>query len=259
MFTVPLWVFIAILARISPVLIMTPPTRTAGVPARVRGGMAVAIAAMLTPIAMPTAAPMPANILLIVIHLCAEILLGMVIGSIVLMAVSAMQLAGQAIGHLAGFDVADAIDPSTDETISILASIMGWLAIALVLTMGGHREIIESCLESYSIYPAGAVQPQAEWLEQIDDLMRHTLRIGIRAAAPIGTALLLANLLTALIARTLPQLSILAVGFNINAFVMLSLLIMAMGSMAWVFQSELAVWLDTCRHVATGNVPPITN
>jgi flagellar biosynthetic protein FliR len=135
--------------------------------------------------------------------------------------------------------------------MSILASIMGWLAVALVLTLGGHREVIDCCLDSYAAYPAGGVQPQADWLEQLDDLMRNTLRIGIRAAAPIGTALLMANLLTALIARTLPQLSVLAVGFNINAFVLLALLILSIGGMAWVFQVELAGWLEMCRSVAT--------
>lgn len=209
------------------------------------------MAAMLTPLAMTNARPMPSDMIHIAISLATEILLGMVIGCVVLMAVSALQLAGQAIGHLAGFDVADAIDPTTDETMSILASIMGWLAISIVLTMGGHRQVIDCCLESYVAYPAGGVQPQYEWLEQLEELMRHTLRIGVRAAAPIGTALLMANLLTALIARTLPQLSVLAVGFNINAFVLLAMLITSIGSMAWVFQSELAGWLDMCRSIST--------
>lgn len=247
----PLWVFIAILARISPVLMLAPPTRSSGVPARVRAGLAISMAAMLTPIAMPHASAMPGDLLNVLLRLAAEILLGLVFGSVILLAVSALQLAGQAIGHLAGFDVAEALDPSSDENVSILASIMGWLAIAIVLTVGGHRQVIDCCLESCTAYPAGAVQPDSQWLSQIDQLMQHTLRVGIRAAAPIGTALLLANLLTALIARTLPQLSVLAVGFNINAFVMLLLMILSLGGMAWVFQTELAVWLDGCRQVAT--------
>lgn len=251
MLTVPLWVFIAVLARIGPILVLAPPTRSSGVPTRIRAGLAVAMAAMVTPLAMPHAAPMPDNVLDILIALAAEMLLGVIIGSVVLLAISALQLAGQAIGHLAGFDVADAIDPTTDESMSILASLMGWLAISLVLVLGGHRQVIDCCLESYSAYPAGMVQPQAEWLDELDDLMRHTLRIGVRAAAPVGTALLLANILTGLIARTLPQLSVLAVGFNINAFVLLALMILSLGGMAWVFQAELAGWLDACHRMAT--------
>lgn len=247
----PLWVFLAILARISPVLMLSPPTRSSGVPARVRAGLAIGMAAMLTPIAMPMARPIPTDLINLLISLAAEILLGLVIGSVVLMAVSALQLAGQAIGHLAGFDVAEAMDPSTEENMSILASVMGWLAMGILLSVGGHRQVIDSSLESFAAYPAGGVTPDAQWLEKLDDLMQHTLRVGIRAAAPVGTALLLANLLTALIARTLPQLSVLAVGFNINAFVMLLLLILSISGMAWVFQTELAVWLDGARQMAT--------
>ncbi len=218
---------------------------------RVRAGLAIAIAAMVTPLAMPHAKPMPDDLINVLVVVTGEMLLGLIMGSVILMAVSALQLAGQAIGHLAGFDVAEAIDPSTDESMSILASIMGWLAIAMVLTLGGHREIIECCLESYRSYPAGGAEPQFDWLAQLDELMRHTLRIGIRAAAPIGTALLMANILTGLIARTLPQLSVLAVGFNINAFVLLGMLIISIGGMAWIFQSELAGWIDRCREIAT--------
>ena len=241
----------AILARVSPVLMMSPPTRSSGVPARVRAGLAVGMAAMLTPIAMPHAAAMPRDLINILIRLGAEVLLGMVIGSVVLLAVSALQLAGQAIGHLAGFDVAEAMDPTTEENMSILASIMGWLAMGVLLTVGGHRQVIDSCLESCTVYPAGGVVPDEQWLQKLDELMQHTLRVGIRAAAPVGTALLLANLLTALIARTLPQLSVLAVGFNINAFVMLLLLILSISGMAWVFQSELAVWIEGARQMVT--------
>lgn len=251
MLTTPLWVFMTVLARIGPILVLAPPTRSAGVPARVRAGLAIAMAAMVTPLAIPRAAPMPGDLLNIMISLAAEMLLGLIIGSVILMAISALQLAGQAIGHLAGFDVADAIDPTTDESMSILASLMGWLAVALVLVLGGHRQVIDSCLESYTAFPAGMVRPQDTWLEELDELMRHTLRIGLRAAAPVGTALLLTNLLTGLIARTLPQLSVLAVGFNINAFVLLALMILSLGGMAYVFQVELAGWLDACHRMAT--------
>ncbi|MFO1062332.1 MAG: flagellar biosynthetic protein FliR [Pirellulales bacterium] len=245
----PLWVFMTVLARIGPVLILTPPTRSSGVPNRVRAGLAIAMAVMVTPTAMPAARPMPADMINLILGLAGEVLLGMIIGCVVLLSVSAIQLSGQAIGHLAGFDVADALDPNMDETMSILATLLGWLAIALLLIMGGHRQLFECCLDSYQAFPAGGVVPQNSWLQDCDELIRNMLRIGIRAAAPIGTALLLANLLTGLIARTLPQLSVLAVGFNINAMLLLMLLMVSLGSVAWVFQSELASWFQQCRHI----------
>ncbi len=67
-----------------------------------RAGLAIGMSAMLTPVAMPHAAPMPTDLINQIIALACEVLLGIVIGSVVLMAVSALQLAGQSIGHLAG-------------------------------------------------------------------------------------------------------------------------------------------------------------
>ena len=43
----PLWVFLTALARISPVLMLTPPMTSASVPMRVRAVLAIAIALML--------------------------------------------------------------------------------------------------------------------------------------------------------------------------------------------------------------------
>jgi flagellar biosynthesis protein FliR len=249
--TAPLWVFMTVLARVGPVLALSPPTRSIGVPTRVRSMLAVAMAAMLTPIALPLARPLPTNLIDVLLCLAAEMLLGLIVGSVVLLAVSAFQLAGQAMGHLAGFDVAEAIDPNSDESMSVLASLLGWLVTALLLILGGHRQLIECCLLSYEAFPAGAVVPQVEWLDQFDHLMRNMLRIGIRAAAPIATALLMANLLTGLIARTLPQLSVLAVGFNINSIVLLVLLMLSIGSVSWVFQTELAMWFQHCQSIVT--------
>ena len=80
MLTVPLWVFMAVLARIGPILVLAPPTRSSGVPARVRAGLAIAMAALVTPIALPHAAAMPGDVLNILIALAAEMLLGVMIG-----------------------------------------------------------------------------------------------------------------------------------------------------------------------------------
>jgi flagellar biosynthetic protein FliR len=91
---------------------------------------------------------------------------------------------------------------------------------------------------------------EESWLEELVAVIKHTFEIGLRAAAPLATALLLSNLVTGLLARTLPQLNVLAIGFNINALALLTLLFMSIGSVTWVYQTELVVWIDTCHRIA---------
>ena len=63
---------------------------------------------------------------------------------------------------------------------------------------------------------------------------------GVRIAAPVIAALLLSNLVTGLISRTLPQINVLAIGLSINALAMLVILSVTIGSVGLVFQNELA-------------------
>ncbi|QDV27731.1 flagellar biosynthetic protein FliR [Aureliella helgolandensis] len=249
----PLWIFISVLARISPPLMMAPPTRSSAVPVRVRGLIAVSAAALVTPVALSGAQPMPGDILNIALSLVGELLLGGVLGSILLLAITSLQIAGQAIGNLAGFDLATSIDPSSDEEMPVISNMLGWLAMVILLLMGGHRELMECCLESFTRYPVGSVVFEARWLEEFDSVLRHTFVIGIRAAAPLATALLLSNLITGLLARTLPQLNVLAIGFNINAMALLMLLFLAVGGVSWVYQTELSVWIDSCHRIVASS------
>jgi flagellar biosynthetic protein FliR len=62
----------------------------------------------------------------------------------------------------------------------------------------------------------------------------------------------LANFVTALIGRTLPQLNIMAIGFNINVTIMILVLTMSMASIGWVFQNELVEWIELTTGMFSG-------
>lgn len=211
--------------------------------------MAIGIAAMVSPLAYGSATPMPSDLINVGIALTAEVILGLMLGSIIMLAVLSLQLAGQAVGHLAGLDLATAVDPASDEQMPVISNLLGMLAMVILVSVGGHREMLQCCLDSFETIPAGTVAFQASWLGQFEAILTHTFVIGIRAAAPLATALLLANVMTGLLARTLPQLNVLAIGFNINALSLLVLLFMSVGSVTWVFQSELATWIEGCQRV----------
>lgn len=250
----PLWVFMSALARISPVLMLTPPLTSSSVPTRIRAILAVAIGLLLTPIAWNNATAIPSDLPHLVIGIVGEVLIGFLLGSVMLMTILGLQLAGQSIGHLAGFEMATAIDPSTNEDMPVLTNLFGMLATVILLLMGGHREIMQCAIDSFARYPAGGVHFETHWLDELQAVFSHTFVVGMRAAAPMAIALLLSNVVTSLLARTLPQLNILSVGFNINIACMMLFLLLSIGSVAWVYQSELAMWFDSCHRIINADV-----
>lgn len=240
----PMWTFLCVLARIGPLLSMMPPIRGSSVPMQVRVLIALMLGLVITPMALTNAQPVPEALPLLVIPLAKEILLGLLLGSAAMIIVTCLQVGGQIVSQLAGLDLATAADPATEDEASVISQLFSWLTMALFLILGGHRMFFDCCIETFHTYPAGAVLAEEAWLLHLHEMAQHGLSVGIRATAPIALAVFISNLVTALINRSLPQLNVIAVGFNINALVMLSVLVLTLGSVGWLYQHELSGWIE---------------
>ncbi|NOY29453.1 MAG: flagellar biosynthetic protein FliR, partial [Planctomycetes bacterium] len=82
------------------------------------------------------------------------------------------------------------------------------------------------------------------YVEALTTLLSQSFLLGIRAAAPAMTALLLSTLVLGLIGRTLPQINILAVGFGINSLLTLGCLFTTIGAIAWAFPQQASSAID---------------
>lgn len=243
------WVFFCILARTLPLVVLVPPLYALSLSRRIRAAFAVVIALMLVPMASTNAAIAPVDWLHVGLGLGAEVMLGFLLGSIVMLSVMTLQVTGSVISQLAGFDFAVG-QGINDEQQPLLASMLVWFAFAILLACGGHRLLLNACLESFAAYPVGTVCFQEAWLPEIVRILNHTFSVGLKAATPLVASLLLAHLAMGLVSRALPQLNVLAVGFNLNAIVLLVGLCVSIGGIGWVFQGELGNWIETCQRVA---------
>ena len=240
----PMWTFLCVLSRTGPLLAMMPPLQGSSIPNRVKVLLALSIAMAVTPLVMASSTELPGHLIGIAIGLSKELLLWVLYGTSVMMIVTSLQIGGQVISSLASMDVAQAADPTTQETVTVISQMFSWVAMALFLTLGGHRVVLGACLDSFQLYPAGGILAEENWLLHLPDLLLHSVSVGMRAAAPPAIALLLANFVTALIGRTLPQLNIMAIGFSLNVTIMILVLAMSIASIGWVFQNELVEWVE---------------
>jgi flagellar biosynthetic protein FliR len=258
----PVWTFLCVLCRIGPVLAMMPPVQGAMIPNRVKVMLALMISASLSPMVWSQTSDMPLHLFDLVVALAKEMLLGALFGTSVMLVMACLQVGGQVISSLSSMEMAQAADPSTQETVSVIQQLMSLFSMAMFVLLGGHRIMIGACLDSFAFYHAGEVLAEADWLMHLHEFVGHGFSVGLRASAPAAIALLLANFVTALIGRTLPQLNIMAVGFNINVLVMMLVLGLTVASVGWVFQNELAEWVERTvdlfpRAVAHGLQDPV--
>lgn len=234
---------VLVLTRLST-LLMSMPAIGVGVPNRVRAFLALVMTMLMLPTvaAVTPSDSMPGmdNLIDLIIAIAREGMIGLLIGATVQLIITGLQLGGEAITSTGGMQLGDAIDPSTRSSMPAIARMVGMMVTAVMLCVGGHRVMLNVLLDSFKALPAGDVVFDESMMTLIVDQLASGMVAGIRVAAPVIAALLLANLVTGLISRTLPQINVLAIGLSINALAMLVVLALTIGSAGLIFQSELA-------------------
>lgn len=230
-----------VMARLSMVLLALQSIVVA-IPRRVR----VLLAILLTAVVLPGVSAQPSvsnpeigNVLDLAIAVGHEALIGLLIGATIQLIVTGIQLSGEVITATGGLQLGQSTDPNTGERLPTMARMVGLLVVAVMVAAGGHRLIFGALLESFREMPPGQVVISDSMLTLIIDQLTAGMLAGIQVAAPVVAALLLTNLVTGLISRTMPQINVLAVGLSINALALLVVTAITIGSVGLIFQDEL--------------------
>ncbi|KAA5544414.1 flagellar biosynthetic protein FliR [Roseiconus nitratireducens] len=230
-------------------MIAAMPMLTTGLPLRFR----ILLVALMSLLIIPGVGPLvltdltASSIADVGIAAGRELILGMVMGGVVQLLISGIQVAGELITVAAGLQLAQSADPSTGETVPHLSRLVGLLVMTILLASGGHRLLIDAVLSSFQHLPPMSASIDTTMFELVVDHLAIGIESGLRVAAPVVACVLLTNLLVALISRTVPQLNLMAVGLNLNVLAVLVVTALTVGSVGIVFEAELA---DAVSHLS---------
>lgn len=236
--------FTLVLVRVSGLVMTAPIYGTPEVPMQVRALLAFALALLVTPMQLGAAVSYPDSLLAYGAVVGKELLIGVALGLGVMVVFSGVQLAGETIGRTGGAMLADVYDPSSGTSVPLFSQLMYLLAVAVFVCIGGHRMVMAGLLDTFRALPPGSGGPPPTLAETFVVLVTQSFVLGLRAAAPVLTALLVSNLVLGLIGRTLPQLNILAMGFGVNALFTFGVLALSLGAAVWVFQDQIPPTLE---------------
>ncbi len=239
--------FTFVLTRVSGLFMTMPVFGSQSIPMQFRGLLALVIAFMVTPSFWGTSVPDPGNLLNLAILLGREAVLGLALGLSVTILFSGMQLAGQLISQISGLSLADVYNPALDTNVPVFSQLLDITALAVFVTIGGHRQVIDALLLTFREIPPGQAEFAPTLLDALTLILSSSFLTGLRAAAPVMVSLLLAVLIIGLISRTLPQLNTINLGFSLNTMVLLGTLAFSIGSAVWIFQDETHEAIDLVR------------
>ena len=173
------------------------------------------MAIIMTPL-IKVKIPLPENTLGFVLATGSEFLFGFIIALTAKFFLASVQLAGQFLGFQMGFNMASVMDPQTGGQSSVVSQFLYLITVLIFFSINGHYAFIKAVAHSFeTVYP-GTFMLKGPIVIGLMKLSSEMFIIALKLAAPIMIALFLSNLALGIVARTVPQVNILMVGFPIN-------------------------------------------
>ena len=238
-FSARLLIALLIAARIAGMLVAMP-SLSHGLSLRMKALLVAIMTFVLVPNLASVAMPSESSIADVAFHAIGELLFGMVIGGVVQLLLTGIQLAGELIAGASGMQLSTMADPTSGESMSQLPRLLGVFVTAIFFALGGHRLLIGALLSSFRNRPPTSVALDGDLLELLIEQLSVGMEAGIRVAAPILACVLLTNLTVAIVGRAIPQLNLLALGMNLHSLGILIVLGLTIGSAGLMFEQELA-------------------
>jgi flagellar biosynthetic protein FliR len=219
------------------VLLQLPVLAGRPLPVTVRLGLCVCLSTLLTGVIEPAA--MPSSLLDLGLMTAGEILLGLAMGFIAVMAFSAVEMAGRAMSSEIGLSATPGLgvpEPATEPLAGLLSS----LALVLFFLLGGHHMLLEAFARSFHLAHAGRAGLNPASAELFIRATAHVIELGLRIAAPFIAMNFLVTLAFSALGRAVPKMNVFVLSFSARVIAGLSLLSIAGGLIARYLYVEFA-------------------
>ncbi len=241
-------IWLLVFARTAGIFTTAPVFGNSHVPVTTRVGLAACLALIFTPLASAGGSQPPSDALDLVFALVKEAAVGLAIGFVGMLLFMVVQSAAELVSLQTGLGFAAVVDPMNNQQTSVLAQFQNLVATMLFLTINGHHILLQGLAESFAILPLGRMSFGPAAAGTIMTTFEHLFLAAIKIGGPIVGVILLTDVALGILARTVPQLNVLVVGFPAKIFVGLVTVVIAMPA-AFVMMRTLFGGLGGDMHV----------
>ena len=226
-----------IFVRLTSFFIIAPLFSMKGVPNQFKVGLGVFISLIaFSSLDIEEPLIMDSYYIMLVIK---EFSVGISLGFTAALLLYTVQIAGAFIDFQMGFAIASVMDPQTGSQVPIIGHFKYILALLFLLTVNGHHLMLDGVMQSYHVFPVETLAFASEFEDIahfITTLFLEMFLIALQMALPIVGALFLIDVALGILAKTVPQLNIFAVGLPLKIFVGFIMLFLSMPIFFYILQ-----------------------
>jgi flagellar biosynthetic protein FliR len=199
-------------------MIFGPMFGSSVIPARVRVFLSfvVGLAVYGVVAAQRGGEPLTLSLWLLAPLVAMELMIGLIIGYLASLPLLAMQTGGLIMGQQMGLGFAQLYNPAVDDEADIVGQMLFFMALATLLIAGGHEWMMLAVLHSFEHIPVGTFAVDLNVINLACGILLSTTELALRVAAPLLAIVFLETVAMGFLAKTVPQLNILSLGFPIR-------------------------------------------
>jgi len=233
--TLDIYRFFLVFTRIGAAMMIFPGFGSQMVSARVRLILALAISLVLLPVVGTLYPALPRHVGGLVLLIMGEALVGVFLGMVTQVVMSAMNVAGTFIGFQIGLTNAFSYDAVAQQQSTTLTAFLANVAMLALFATDMHHLMLHALADSYATFVPGQPLPLDDFSETLARLLSVSFGFGIKLAAPLLAFGLIFYTGLGLLARLAPQIQIFFVALPLQVFAGLWMLMVALPVMIMVF------------------------
>ncbi|GGX79374.1 flagellar biosynthetic protein FliR [Vogesella alkaliphila] len=201
-------------SRILGVLLADPLFASRSIPRRFKAGFALLLTLLVAPLLppLPTVPLVSAAGLVIVLQ---QLLIGIIIGFVMRIVITAVELAGFIMATQMGLGFAMFFDPQHAAQVPAVSRVLTILTTLLFLAFDGHHILLTALMDSFDKMPIGVSVPALS-LRQLAEWGGHLFLWGLWLSLPVVGSLLVTNLAIGVMTRAAPQFNVFSFGFPLT-------------------------------------------
>ena len=229
------WAGGLIFARVAAILMLIPGFGEAYVPPRVRLSLALLISLALWPVVRTALPALPDSLGLMVGWIIREVVVGLMIGLLLRMFMSALSTAGEIVSLQTTLSFAQTANPLQAQPGSTLSAFLMLLGVTLIFATNTHHLFIAGILGSYEAISPAKPLIAADFTAMAVKTLGQSFMLGVQLSAPVLVFALIFNLASGLVARVMPSFQVYFAAAPLSVILGLSIFALSLGALGTIF------------------------
>ena len=178
-----------------------------------------------------------------------ELLIGFIIGFIIQMFMSIIQVSGEMIDMQLGISMSKVYDPSSNVSMPLSASYINIMFILIFFAANGHLTLIQIFTKLCTILPYGDQLVNPSVYQNLVSMFSLILVYAVKISLPVLAAEFITEIAVGLVMRAVPQIDVFTVSIQLKVIIGFAVILIMVPPLATFLERLINLMFDNISHI----------